>query len=79
MFLSFQTVQNKQRAATRQAFPRFLSTKEADHPIRLSNHKREDPINTKQRKHKIPQNPRLGTMNKDVIYHLLFSTTQGAN
>ena len=36
MFLSFQTVQNKQRGAARQVFPPFWSTKEADHPERVS-------------------------------------------
>ena len=36
MFLSFQTVQNKQKGAARQVFPRFLSTKEADHPEKVS-------------------------------------------
>ena len=44
----------------------------------VSNHERKDPINTEQRKHEIPQNPRLGAMNKDVIYRLLLSTTQEA-
>ena len=35
-------------------------------------------MNPKQRKHKIPQNPRFGATTKDVIYRHLFSTTQEA-
>ena len=36
LFLSFHIVQNKQRGAARQIFPRFLSTKESDQPRRVS-------------------------------------------